>query len=209
MSKGSRPRARRADRPGYQPAAQDQAPQGRPGGDAVPGPAGAAGAGSGGGEVGGAASGGGGRFLGVDVGTVRVGVAVSDPSGVVATPLVTLDAASLSGRDADTRALARAVAVRLASVAREEACKAVVIGLPRALSGRDTSTTELARGVAAALRDEGMTVELWDERFSSVEAERMLLGAGLRRDRRRQERDAVAATIILQGWLDAHARRVR
>jgi putative Holliday junction resolvase len=145
----------------------------------------------------------------VDLGTVRIGLAISDPSGRIATPLATLDAASLSGRDADPRALAKAVAVRLASVAQQEACEAVVLGLPRALSGRDTSMTELVRSVAAALRDENITVELWDERFSSVEAERVLLGADQRRKRRTQQRDRVAATIILQGWLDARAHRTR
>ncbi len=99
------------------------------------------------------------------------------------------------------------VAVRLATVAREQACDAVVIGLPRALSGRDTATTTMARRVAEALERQGVRVELWDERLSSAEAERVLIGAGRRRSRRRVERDRVAAVIILQGWLDARKRR--
>jgi putative holliday junction resolvase len=139
-----------------------------------------------------------GRLLDVELGTVRVGLAVSDPSGRVATPLETL--AVGTGEEAAD------VAVRLATVAREEACEAVVIGLPRALSGRDTASTTLAREVADALRSQGITVEFWDERLSSAEAERVLLRAGRRRDRRREVRDRVAATIILQGWLDAHTR---
>jgi len=142
------------------------------------------------------------RALGVDVGTVRIGLAVSDPSGIVATPLTTLDApAGAPGADA-----ADALAVRLATVAAEESCKTVVVGLPLALSGRDTASTAAARAVAAALRRRGVAVELWDERFSSVEAERALLGAGRRRAQRRVERDRVAATLILQGWLDARRR---
>ncbi len=141
------------------------------------------------------------RALGVDVGTVRVGLAVSDPSGVVATPFATLDAPQGEGAE-----LASALAVRLATVAAEESCETVVVGLPLALSGRDTASTAAARAVAAALRARGIAVELWDERLSSVEAERALLGAGRRRAQRRSERDRVAAAIILQGWLDARRR---
>ncbi len=138
-----------------------------------------------------------GRTLGVDVGTVRVGLAISDPGGRVATPLATLEL-----DETDPRSLA----VRLADVARQEACDAVVIGLPRALSGRDTASTALARRVAEELRVQGVAVELWDERLSSAEAERVLVGAGRRRERRRTERDRIAAAIILQGWLDANAQ---
>jgi len=142
------------------------------------------------------------RALGVDIGTVRIGLAVSDPSGIVATPLATLDApADAPGADA-----ADALAVRLATVATEESCETVVVGLPLALSGRDTASTAAARAVAAALLQRGVAVELWDERFSSAEAERALLGAGRRRAQRRVERDRVAATLILQGWLDAQRR---
>ncbi len=131
-----------------------------------------------------------GRVLGVDVGTVRVGVAVSDPDRLVATPLDTVP----GGED---------LAVRLVRLAAEEACDTVVVGLPRALSGRDTDSTRVARTVADGVRAAGLRVELWDERLSSVEAERVLLVAGWRRAQRRTERDRVAATIILQGWLDA------
>lgn len=132
--------------------------------------------------------------LGVDVGTVRVGVAVSDPDEVVATPLVTIPA----GHD---------LVVRLAELARERMCQTVVVGLPRALSGRETESTAGALQVANGLRALGLDVELWDERLSSAEAERMLLGAGMRRARRKDERDRVAAAIILQGWLDARRAR--
>ncbi|MGH8901226.1 MAG: Holliday junction resolvase RuvX [Egibacteraceae bacterium] len=132
--------------------------------------------------------------LGVDVGTVRVGIAVSDPDEVVATPLVTIPA----GQD---------LVVRLAELARERMCQTVVVGLPRALSGRETESTAGALQVANGLRALGLDVELWDERLSSAEAERMLLGAGMRRARRKDERDRVAAAIILQGWLDARRAR--
>lgn len=132
------------------------------------------------------------RALGVDVGTVRVGVALSDASGTVASPHSTLPA----GQD---------LIDRLERLATAEACETVVVGLPRGMSGRDTASTQMAREVARRLSERGLNVQLWDERLSSAEAERMLLGAGRRREQRKTERDRVAAAIILQGWLDAHA----
>ncbi|HVL98415.1 MAG TPA: Holliday junction resolvase RuvX [Egibacteraceae bacterium] len=137
-----------------------------------------------------------GRVLGVDVGTVRVGLAVSDPGEVVATPVGAIPAAE------EPAALAAAVA----AAAAEHGCRRVVVGLPRGMSGRDTASTARARAVARALGDEGLQVSLWDERLSSAEAERVLLAAGRRRGQRRTERDQVAAAIVLQGWLDAQRR---
>lgn len=133
------------------------------------------------------------RVLGVDVGTVRVGLALSDPDGVVATPLGTLDAAPEPA----------GIAAQVGASAGEHGCTRVVVGLPRGMSGRDTASTARARAVARALQDQGFAVNLWDERLSSAEAERVLLDAGRRRAQRRVERDRVAAAIILQGWLDA------
>ena len=138
------------------------------------------------------------RALGVDVGTVRVGLATSDPGRIVATPLDTLDAG-----DANAEDWAERLAARLAEVAESQGCDVVVVGLPKSLSGRDSASTRTARAVASALERLGVDVALWDERLSSAEAERLLIGAGRRREQRRGERDAVAATLILQGWLDA------
>lgn len=129
--------------------------------------------------------------MGIDVGSVRVGVALSDPSRTVASPHTSLPA----GDD---------LPARVASLAAEAACDTVVVGLPKGMSGRDTASTRSARAVAAQLSEQGLTVHLWDERLSSAEAERVLLGAGRRREQRRVERDPIAAAIILQGWLDAH-----
>jgi putative Holliday junction resolvase len=134
------------------------------------------------------------RAIGIDVGTVRVGVALSDPSGTVASPHATVPA----GED---------LADRLAKLAVELACETVVVGLPKGMSGRDTASTQLAREVASQLAQRGLDVQLWDERLSSAEAERVLLDAGRRREQRRTERDRVAAAIILQGWLDAQRMR--
>lgn len=138
------------------------------------------------------------RALGVDIGTVRVGLALSDPGKAVASPLDTIDAG-----DVGDVAWTDMLAGRLAAVAMQQSCDTVVVGLPKALSGRDTASTTTARAVAAALQRFDLEVVLWDERLSSVEAERILLSAGRRRRQRRDERDRVAAAIVLQGWLDA------
>lgn len=135
-----------------------------------------------------------GRVLGVDAGTVRIGVAISDAGRALATPLTTVTAG-------------KAAAAQLAALAREHGCDLAVVGLPKGMQGRDTASTQLARRLAAELAATGIDVTLWDERLSSAEAERVLLAAGRRREQRRDERDRIAAAIILQGWLDATSRQ--
>lgn len=130
------------------------------------------------------------RVLGIDAGEVRIGVALSDPDGIVATPLETVAAGERAADD-------------IAALARAHDCATVVVGLPKGLSNRDTASTQMARRLAREIEGRGLQVALWDERLSSAEAERVLLQAGRRRERRREERDRVAAAIILQGWLDA------
>jgi putative holliday junction resolvase len=131
-----------------------------------------------------------GRILGVDLGDVRVGLAVSDPEGTVATPLATLPA----GDD---------VASDIARVAREHSVSRVVVGLPRTLAGREGRAAQHARRVAAALAEKGLEVDMWDERFTSAEAERAMLETGAKRRERRGAADRVAATLILQAYLDS------
>ncbi|QBI21498.1 Holliday junction resolvase RuvX [Egibacter rhizosphaerae] len=155
---------------------------------------------------------GGRRALGVDVGSVRVGIAISDPDRTVATPVETLSASEVgaSGRTrpgdpgGDERAWAADLADRLVALAAERDAGVVVIGLPRGLSGRDTASTRSARAVAAAVEEAGLAVELWDERLSTAEAERTMRAQGSGRRERRTVRDRVAAVLILQGWLDAN-----
>lgn len=143
------------------------------------------------------------RALGVDLGTVRIGLALSDPSKLIASPHGTLAAGDVSADD-----WPQTIAAQLARVAADVDADTVVIGLPRALSGNETTGAASARAVAAALRmTDGIAVEVWDERLSSVEAERMLIAAGRRRSQRKVARDRVAAAIILQSWLQANAPR--
>jgi putative Holliday junction resolvase len=136
--------------------------------------------------------------LGVDVGTVRVGVAACDPGGLLASPLATL--ARDPRGDADI--------VKLARLAAEREAVEVVVGLPRSLSGKSGPAARAAREYAALLaeRIDPIPVRLSDERLTTVEATRRLAEAGTRGRKGRQVVDRSAAVLILQGWLDA-ARR--
>lgn len=138
--------------------------------------------------------------IGVDVGTVRVGVAVSDPGGVLATPLTTLARDLRGGADLD----------RLARLVRERGAVEVVVGLPTALSGRPGPAARAARDYAAAVAERvaPVPVRLSDERMTTVAATRRLAEAGRRGRKGRSVVDRSAAILILQGWLDG-ARRTQ
>lgn len=128
--------------------------------------------------------------LGVDVGTVRIGVARSDPHGVLATPLETVRRG--------TGDLAR-----IAQLAVEHAVTEIVVGLPIALSGKETASTADARRFARELaRTQGSLVRLVDERLSSVSANAALKAAGRSARDSRAVVDQAAAVIILQYALD-------
>jgi len=128
--------------------------------------------------------------LGVDVGTVRIGVARSDPHGVLATPLETVRRG--------TGDLAR-----IAQLAVEHAVTEIVVGLPIALSGKETASTADARRFARELaRTQGSPVRLVDERLSSVSANAALKAAGRSARDSRAVVDQAAAVIILQYALD-------
>jgi putative Holliday junction resolvase len=133
--------------------------------------------------------------IGVDVGSVRVGVAVSDPSGLLATPLVTL--ARDAARDTDIE--------RLVELVAEYDAVEIVVGLPRSLSGREGPAAQTARRYAATLanRTEPVPVQLADERLTTVAATRTLSAQGVRGRRQRAVVDQAAAVLILQSWLDS------
>ncbi len=137
-----------------------------------------------------------GRRLGVDVGAVRVGVALSDPSPFLATPLVTL---RRGGGDLD----------ELAALVGEHEVVEVVVGLPTTLAGRQGSAAEAAAayGEELAARIAPVPVRFSDERLTTVTASRVLTERGVRGKRQRQVVDQAAAVEILQGWLDARAAR--
>ncbi|WP_225984035.1 Holliday junction resolvase RuvX [Epidermidibacterium keratini] len=142
-----------------------------------------------------------GRRLGVDPGAVRVGLAVSDPDGVLATPLDTLARDRKRGTDLD----------QLAAYAEEYEVIEIVVGRPVGLSGRDGRAAQAADEYAALIeaRLPDVPVSRQDERFSTVTAAGRLRGAGLDARAQRGVIDRAAATEILQTWLDAHRARQR
>jgi len=135
-----------------------------------------------------------GRVLGLDVGTRRLGVAVSDPTGTLASPLATVPRRAPAE---DARALA--------ALAAEQEATTVVVGLPVTLAGREGPAARSVRAYLAELAPllPGLALELADERLSTVAAERALVGGGVRRRARREVVDQVAASVFLQTWLDA------
>ena len=134
-----------------------------------------------------------GRRLGIDVGTVRIGVAVSDPDGVLATPVETVR------RDRGTGHLRRIV-----SLVNEFQVVEVVVGLPRTLADRAGASADDAVEMADLLagRIQPIPVRLADERLTTVSAARSLREAGVRTKDQRGKIDQAAAVAILQGWLD-------
>jgi putative Holliday junction resolvase len=136
-----------------------------------------------------------GRRLGVDVGEVRVGVAISDPGGVLASPLVTLPRDRRGGADLDA----------LATLVTEHEVVEVIVGLPRTLAGRHGPAAQTAQRYADELagRLDEVPVRLTDERLTTVAASRTLRERGVRGRRQRAVVDQAAAVEILQGWLDA------
>jgi putative Holliday junction resolvase len=143
--------------------------------------------------------------LAVDIGRVRVGVAMSDPDGVLASPLVTLRRANAGEGTvpSDIGEIARLVE-RHASVE-------VIVGLPVTLAGAEGPAAAEARAYAARLAEviAPVPVRLADERMSTVVATRRLSERGVRGRRRRAVVDQAAAVEILQNWLDGQRRRTR
>jgi putative Holliday junction resolvase len=138
----------------------------------------------------------GGRVLGLDLGDVRIGVAVSDPERRLAVPLGTV----LAGAPQDLKAIGALV--------RDHGITLVVVGHPLSMSGRAGPKARQVEELAGALRSFlPVPVLLQDERLSTVEAERNLRDAGVRGRDRRRSVDRAAAVVILQAWLDAHRSR--
>jgi len=139
------------------------------------------------------------RALGLDLGSKRIGVAVSDLTGTIASPLVVLQRGRSRRHDHE----------RIAALVRAEEAECVVVGMPHSLSGADGPAARAARAEASALASVvGVPVETADERFTTVTANRALIEGGMRAPARRQVVDKVAAAVILQAWLDGR-REVR
>jgi putative holliday junction resolvase len=139
------------------------------------------------------------RVLGIDVGTVRVGIALSDPLGITAQPFEVIDRKKSNPHE------------RIATLVREHEVDRIVVGYPLQLDGQPGLAARAVDEFIAALTtklDPQMPIERWDERLSTAEAERSMIAGGARRARRRQSIDKVAAAIILQSYLDARRHGV-
>lgn len=131
-----------------------------------------------------------GRMLGLDIGERRIGVAVSDELGTIASPV------GMIRRERDVAAEVRALVARYGAVR-------VVAGLPVGMSGREGPQAQAVRAFVDDLAGRlDVPVEFYDERLSTAVAERSLIAGGTRRAKRRDKVDAVAAAVILQGYLD-------
>ena len=134
-----------------------------------------------------------GRLLGVDYGTVRIGLAITDPDRIVASPLATY-----------TRQSAALDARYLSQTASEHAVVLLVVGLPIHSDGQESDKSRESRVFGAWLGElTQLPVVFWDERFSTARAEEALLSAKLNPRERKARRDRVAAQMILQAYLDA------
>ena len=137
------------------------------------------------------------RVLALDVGSKRIGVAVSDPLGITAQGLETIQRQN-KRRDLET----------LRRLLSDYQVKEVVVGLPLRLSGAEGTQSEKMRRFAADLQEQfGVTVHLWDERWTSTEANRLLREAELSIEKRGKAVDRLAAVLILQSWLESRSNQ--
>lgn len=134
-----------------------------------------------------------GRILGLDHGDVRIGIALSDPTAFLASPLGVIKNS-------------RTAAAEVASLAKEHQVEKIVVGLPRNMNGSFGPAAEKVRAFMQQLKEKTeIPIVEWDERLSTVSAHKALREAGLNGKRRKSVVDQAAAQIILQNWLDAQA----
>jgi putative Holliday junction resolvase len=132
------------------------------------------------------------RVLGIDVGTVRIGVALSDPLGITGQPLEVVERRKVEPH------------ARIAALCAEHEVTRIVVGYPLQLDGRvGLAATSVDRFIAELEKVVSVPIERWDERLTTAAAERSMIEGGARRARRRESIDKVAAAILLQSYLDA------
>lgn len=138
------------------------------------------------------------RIMGLDYGTKTVGVAVSDPLGITAQAVETVE------RKAENKL--RQTLARIESLAKEYEVEKFVVGLPKHMNNDIGERAERALEFGQMLqRRIGIEVVMWDERLTTVSAERTLIEAGVRRENRKQVIDQIAAVFILQSYLDSQS----
>lgn len=139
------------------------------------------------------------RIIGLDFGTKTVGVAMSDSLGITAQAVETIE------RKQENKL--RQTLARIETLAKENEVEKFVVGLPKHMNNDIGERAEKAIEFAEMLkRRTGLEVVMWDERLSTVSAERTLMESGVRREHRKQYVDQIAAVFILQGYLDSIAK---
>ncbi len=137
------------------------------------------------------------RILALDFGSRRIGVAVSDPLGIIAQPLAPILRKG-NGRDIEA----------IGALVREYSAVLVLVGLPLTLGGDEGTQAKRTRAFAERIREHlEIPVEMWDERLTTVQAERHLIASGIRREKRRDLRDSLSAVLVLQNALDYRSRK--
>ena len=138
------------------------------------------------------------RIMGLDFGSKTVGVAVSDPLGITAQGLEII-------QRREENKLRRTYA-RIEELIVEYQVEEIVLGLPKNMNATEGERAELTREFKDGLeRRTGLPVTLWDERLTTVAADKAMMEAGIRRERRKEYVDMIAASLILQGYLDRRA----
>lgn len=142
-----------------------------------------------------------GKWMGIDFGLARIGVAISDPLGILASGLETI---RWNGRDTDV------ILARLVFLASQQNVQGIVLGYPGRTDGRQASLTGMVNDLAASLEQQaGVPVLLRDERYTTVMARRRLQESGVRANRQRPVIDQVAAEIILQEHLESRRKALQ
>ena len=135
------------------------------------------------------------RVLAIDHGTVRMGIAVLDPGGIVATPLEYIPAEPFGG-----------FLARLKELIKEKEVEMILVGMPRNMDGSYGPAAAKVREFVAVLKENILVpIQTWDERLTSAQANRFLLQADVRRKDRKQKVDRAAAAILLQSFLDSRS----
>jgi putative Holliday junction resolvase len=135
------------------------------------------------------------RVLAIDHGSKRIGIALSDETRTIAQPLEFIPAEPFAG-----------FLERLRTLLRDKEVDLVLVGMPRNMDGTYGPAALNVRAFVAALKDAiTVPIQVWDERLTSVQANRFLIQAEVRRDKRKQKVDAMAAAILLQSFLDSRA----
>lgn len=133
------------------------------------------------------------RILGLDPGTKRIGVAISDELGMIAQPLEFIPAHPSDDAFA-----------RMKELIAEKQVDEIIVGMPRNMNGTLGPAAEKAQAFIEQIRERvSLPVREWDERLTTVQAQRVLIDAGTRRNKRKEKVDKMAAAILLQSYLDS------